>query len=241
MRDDRDAPRTHSASAESLLQILHDDNDHALRQVFGRDSMRIFAAMYSFLVLGLFQSSVSAMLQPLMQEYTIEYLYVSTVFVAGPSGYIIAAQCSDYVHCRWGRRGVAILAPSLACLGALLTALRPPFSLVLMAYTFIALGLGLLDVSWCAWAASLSNAHIASGLLQAAFSVGAATGPFLASSALSSWNRPWSDWYYIMVSLKKEQYSRMKLTRDRSGGCIRSRAMRLTSRVPGRKCIEISQ
>ncbi|KAF2802422.1 MFS general substrate transporter [Mytilinidion resinicola] len=157
--------------------------------------------MYSFIVLGLFQSSVGVMLQPLSQHYSLGDLHVSLIFIVGPLGYVIAAQSSDLIHCTWGQKGIAIFAPTLHILGALVIAAHPPFGIVLVAFAAVALGAGLLDGSWCAWAASGSNANTVSGLLQGSFSVGAAAGPFLAGTILPAWNRPWYDWYYFLVKL----------------------------------------
>jgi fucose permease len=194
-------------SEESLLldDLDCDTHDVARRNHIPRHiSLRIGAAMYSFVILGLFQSSVGVMLQPLSQWYSLGDLYVSFIFVVGPVGYVIAAQFSDTVHRKYGQRGVAIFAPALHISGALVIATHPPFGIVLVAHATVALGLGLLDVSWCAWAASLENANLVSGLLQGAFSVGAAAGPFFASTVLPLYSRPWYDWYYILVSLEMQ-------------------------------------
>jgi len=185
-----------------LLDDLEGDTRNTARckHIPRHISLRIGAAMYSFVILGLFQSSVGVMLQPLSEYYSLSDVYVSFVFVVVPVGYIIAAQFSDMIHRTYGQRGVAIFAPALHISGALVIASHPRFGIVLVAHATVALGLGLLDVSWCAWAASLENANLVSGLLQGAFSVGAAAGPFFASIVLRSYDGPWYDWYCILVS-----------------------------------------
>jgi fucose permease len=193
---------THAPSEESpLLEDANcDDGGDATHHVSPHTASRISASMYSFAVMGIFQSSVGVMLLPLSQYYALTDLHVSLIFVMGPVGYVIAAQFSDRVHCMWGQRGIAVLAPTLHILGALGIAAHPPFGVVLVALAAMALGIGLLDGSWCAWAASAKRANAVSGLLQGSFSVGAAAGPFLAGTVLPAWNKQWYDWYYFLVS-----------------------------------------
>lgn len=186
---------------ESLLREDSDCGTHdAAHRVASHTALRIGAAMYSFAILGLLQSSVGVNLQSLSQHYSLGDLHVSLIFIVGPVGYVIAAQSSYYVHYRWGQRGIAIIAPALHIIGALAIAAHPPFSIVLVAFAAVALGMGLLDGSWCAWAASVSNSNTVSGMLQGSFSVGAAVGPFIAGTVLPAWNKPWYDWYYVLVA-----------------------------------------
>ncbi|KAF2492467.1 MFS general substrate transporter [Lophium mytilinum] len=188
-------PSEESSLLENSDCATHDAAHHVSPHI----AWRVGAAMYSFIVLGLFQSSIGVMLQPLSQHYSLGDLHVSFIFIVGPLGYVIAAQSSDFVHCKWGQRGIAILAPLLHILGALGIAVHPPFGIVLVAFAAVAMGAGFLDGSWCAWAASGSMANTVSGMLQAAYSVGAAAGPILAGNLLPAWHKPWYDWYYILV------------------------------------------
>jgi fucose permease len=202
-------PSEGSPLLEDSNRSLHDDAHHSSKHI----GVRVCAAMYSFAVLGLFQSSVGVMLQPLAQHYSLDDIHVSLIFLVGPVGYIIAAQFSDFIHCTWGQRGIAFLGPMLHMLGALVIAAHPPFGIVLVAFAAIALGTGFLDGSWCAWAAGVRNANTVSGLLQGSFSIGAAAGPFLAGTLLPAWERPWYYWCYILVSPKEADHSRTELTK----------------------------
>lgn len=175
-------------SEESLLLQPSDYGTHdAAEPASSHIALRSGAAMYFFVVLGLFQSSIGAMLQPLSQHYSLNDVQVSLIFIVGPMAYIIAAQSSNIVHYTWGQRGVALIAPALHILGALVIAVHPPFGIVLVAFAAITLGTGLMDGSWCAWAASLSNENTISGMLQGSNSIGAAAGPFLAGTV---WSKP---------------------------------------------------
>lgn len=163
---------------------------------------KIVAAMYSFVVVGLLTSSIGVILPHISHHYDISDLHVSFIFLVGPIGYIIAAQSNHFIHSRFGQRGVAILGPIFHLLSTLTIAVRPPFPVVLVAFAIVAAGTGLLDGSWCAWAASMSSANTVSGLLHGSFSIGAAIGPFLASTMISDKSRQWNAWYFVLVSFR---------------------------------------
>jgi len=88
----------------------------------------------------------------------------------------------------------------LHILGAVALALHPPFWVVLMAFGGVAMGIGLLDGSWCSWSAGQKNANAVSGMMHGGFSVGAAAGPFFAGKVLQNWKQEWWVWYYFLVS-----------------------------------------
>lgn len=204
---------------------------HVAYQVTPHSAVRLGAAMYSFAVLGLFQSSIGVMLPSLSQQYSLGDLHVSLVFIVGAVGYVAAAHSSNLVHCTWGQRGIALLAPTLHILGALAIAAHPPFGLVLIGYAAVALGTGLLDGSWCAWAASTPNANTASGMLQGSFSVGAAVGPFLAGTVMPVWTKLWYHWYFVLVSPGREDHGRTQLMQTPLGRGLCGRTWCLVHRL----------
>jgi fucose permease len=162
--------------------------------------LRIGAAMFSFVVLGLIQSTIGVMLPQISKHYHLSDLHVSLVFIAGPVGYVLAAQFNSALHSAFGQRGVAVLGPILHVVAVLVLGMHPSFPLILLGFALAAMGIGLLDGSWCAWAGSMANANTVSGLLHGSFSVGAAAGPFIAGSMMSKGDRMWYEWYYVLVS-----------------------------------------
>ncbi|KAI4675287.1 uncharacterized protein J4E84_010179 [Alternaria hordeiaustralica] len=160
--------------------------------------LKIAAAMYSFVTLGLFNSSIGAVLPLLSRHYNLTDLQVSSIFLVSPIGYVIAAQCSDTVHYRFGQRGIAVAGPLLQILATATAATHPSFGLLLLAFTFQGLGTGLLDGSWCAWAGSMEKANTVSGLLHGSYSVGGALGPFVVT-VLTTRGFMWWTWYSILA------------------------------------------
>jgi fucose permease len=161
--------------------------------------IKIGSAMFSFIILGLFTSSIGVMLPPLSTYYNLSDVHVSLIFLFVPFGYIIGASSNSLVHHHFGQRGIAVLGPALHMISAVALGLHPPFSILLAFFSVNALGSGMLDGSWCAFAAGMKNAGFVSGLLHGSFSVGAALGPFCAG-ALMEKGMNWWVWYYALVS-----------------------------------------
>jgi fucose permease len=206
----------HDGSATAVTMSLHvgygndDSNAHdetqALLSAPGGSSeessaLRIATAMYSFAVLGLCLSTIGVMLPHIEDEYGLSDSIATATFVAGPAGYLIAAQCNSLIHARLGQRGIALLGPLAHVIFAAGAALRPPYAVFLLFQAVGFFGTGLLDGSWCAWAGAMDKANTVSGLLHGSFSVGAAAGPLMAGAMLSAGGRPWFEWYYVLVRL----------------------------------------
>lgn len=179
-----------------------------------RLTFKIAAAMYSFSTLGLFNSSIGAVLPLLSHHYHLTDLHVSLIFLAGPIGYVVAAQCSDAVHYRFGQRGIAFIGPIFLTVAITLIAVHPAFGLVLVAFGIQGLGTGLLDGSWCAWAGSMEKANTISGLLHGSYSAGGAAGPFLVAVIISN-HRSWYFWYYCLVSFEASLQKSTSLSASR--------------------------
>ncbi|KAH9865347.1 hypothetical protein J1614_008930 [Plenodomus biglobosus] len=163
-----------------------------------RLACQIAGTMFSFCTIGLFNSSMGAVLPLLSSHYHLTDLRVSLIFLAGPVGYVIAAQCSDTIHARYGQRGIAVFGPIFQFISTATVALHPSFGMVLVGFAFQGVGAGLLDGSWCAWAGSMKKANTISGMLHGSYSIGGAAGPFIVT-AISTRGRPWYLWYYILA------------------------------------------
>lgn len=164
------------------------------------ESLRIAATMFSFVVLGLFVASTGVMLPPLTKHYSLTDIQVSTLFLVVPVGYILAASANSVIHYRFGQRGVAVLGPVLHGVSAVVVALHlEQFGVIVAGWAITSMGVGLIDGSWCAFAAGMGDkANKVSGLLHGSFSVGAAAGPFVISSLMAV-GVDWWVWYWIMV------------------------------------------
>jgi fucose permease len=157
--------------------------------------------MFSFVILGLFTSSIGVMLPPLSTHYELNDVSVSFIFLAVPFGYIIGSSLNPLVHRQFGQRGIAVFGPALHITSAVALGLHPKFGVLLVAFALNAMGSGTLDGSWCAYAASMENPGFVSGLLHGSFSVGAAVGPFFAGGLMEK-GMNWWVWYYGLVGFR---------------------------------------
>ena len=204
---------THQTPADTACEVTNNGRNHDSETATSshgldrkessgplpKDISRIAGASYSFLVMGLINSSVGVMIPQLQRFYGLNDIQVSFLFLIMPLGYLLAAFANHNVHMRFGQRGIAILAPFCQLTSVCLIYAHPPFILVLISSAIGAVGTGLLDGSWCAWAAGMKNANTISGVLHGSYSFGASLGPFLASTMLSKIHRPWYDWYFFLV------------------------------------------
>lgn len=162
---------------------------------------KVPAAMFSFIVLGLFVATTGVIIPHLEAHYHLSDLGVSFVFLVWPVGYLAAAYLNGLIHLKLGQRGIAAIGPICHVICTAVVALHPPFPIFVIAMAVGAVGSGLLDGSLCAWAGGLQMANTVQGLLHGPFSIGAAAAPFLMSTMFSAGHMPWYAWYYVLVSV----------------------------------------
>ncbi|KAL2202159.1 MFS general substrate transporter [Sarocladium strictum] len=155
--------------------------------------------MLSFLVVGMSGASLGVMIPYMEQDYRLSDVQVSAIFLMGPAGYCIAAYSTHTLHTWLGRRGISIIGSICLTCFALTGAARPSFHVFMLATALGSFGNGLIDGSFCAWAANMKNANTTSGMLHGSWSVGSALGPFLSASMISLEHTPWYSWYYVLA------------------------------------------
>ncbi|KZL72405.1 MFS transporter [Colletotrichum tofieldiae] len=201
---------SNSMETERLLGLgaaeeNHDDSSNRIPgssrpdgQKQGQITFKMAAAAWSFVVLGLFVSTIGVTIPHLQESYQLTDIHVSAIFLVGPIGYCLASSLSNHIHLRFGQRGIAILGPACHVFYAIIGALRPPFPVFLLGAGIGSFGIGLLDGSWCAWVAGLKNANTLSGILHGSFSLGAAICPYIAGRLFSTNNGLWHQWFYVL-------------------------------------------
>ncbi|KAL0935587.1 major facilitator superfamily transporter [Colletotrichum truncatum] len=200
-----------SPEAEPLLDQaargdeIHHDSSMVSDATLGADehkdetiALRIAAAAWSFVVVGLFTSTTGVVIPHLEEHYKLTDIQVSAIFLVMPIGYIIASWRNDFIHNKFGQRGIATIGPLCHLVYAATASFRPPFPVFLLAAAIGAFGIGLIDGSWCAWVAALRQANTLSGLLHGSFSTGAAICPYLVGIMLSESGSLWYRWFYVL-------------------------------------------
>ncbi|CAH0058295.1 unnamed protein product [Clonostachys solani] len=135
----------------------------------------------------------------LEEYYQLSDKAISIIFLCPPVGFFLAAYFSRSLHLKCGRRVAVIIAPVCQLTYALTASQAPPFPVLLA--SLVAVGFfGLMDGSLYAWVGGMKPAKTVIGLLHGAFSIGAASGPFLANTITSAAHRPWYNWYYVLTA-----------------------------------------
>ncbi|KAK1959774.1 major facilitator superfamily transporter [Colletotrichum sublineola] len=178
----------------SLIPALNGIYEHHHDQL----ALKVAATAWSFIVLGLFVSTIGVIIPHLQQDYQLTDIHVSSIFLVGPVGYCSASSLSNRIHLRFGQRGIAIIGPACHFFYAVTGALHPPFPVFLFSVGIGSFGMGLVDGSWCAWVAGLQSANTLSGILHGSFSVGAAICPYVAGILLTKNNGLWYQWFNIL-------------------------------------------
>ncbi|KAJ2968597.1 hypothetical protein NQ176_g9104 [Zarea fungicola] len=99
---------------------------------------RLGACFWCFLVMGANDAAYGPLLQSLIKYYDLTYVVVSLVFLSPFAGYVGSALLNNYLHLKYGQRGVAILGSSCHIAAYIIIALHPPF--VALVFAFILAG-----------------------------------------------------------------------------------------------------
>jgi fucose permease len=125
---------------------------------------------------------------------------VSLVFLSPLVGYIASALLNNWIHLKFGQRGVAVLGPICHLIAYIVTVLHPPYPVIIVFYILAGFGNGLLDAAWNAWIGSMVDANQVLGFLHGFYGLGAVISPLIATTMITRGNLPWYTYYYVMVS-----------------------------------------
>lgn len=109
------------------------------------NAWRFVVTNYSFIVMGMNDACVGALIPYIESYYGISYTLVSLLFLSSFVGYFVAALTNNIVHHHLGQRGVAILAPLGRLIGYIPLCLHPPFAALPPIMLFPGFGNGIED------------------------------------------------------------------------------------------------
>ncbi|KAI4207142.1 MAG: hypothetical protein LQ346_000720 [Caloplaca aetnensis] len=165
------------------------------------NTYRLAAIFFSFLNFGMNDGSYGALVPYIEMDYQLSYIVTSLVFLSPFAGYTVAALFSDRLHLFFGRRGIAIFAPSCKCIGYVVIATHPPYPAVVAILAIVGLGNGLTDAAWNAWIGQLAHTNQLLGLLHGLYGLGATIAPLIATSMITKANLGWWTFFYMMSAL----------------------------------------
>ncbi|CRK22568.1 hypothetical protein BN1708_013447, partial [Verticillium longisporum] len=129
-------------------------------------------AFLSFIIAGLNDAAVGALIPYLEQYYDLNYTIVSLVFLTPFAGYSVAAFTNARIHMKYGQRGVAVMAPLCHIITYAVVATHPPFPVIVVIYAISGFGNGLTDACYCAWVGDMDKANQVQGFMHACYSLG---------------------------------------------------------------------
>lgn len=183
------------SDADDVVSGTHETWKNPKSNIF-----RIVAAYYGFLIFGMSDSSIGALLPTLEKHYNLSYIVVSTAFLSPFCGYFIAALLSDYIHRRLGRWGVCVLGTSLQLVCYVIASTGPPFPVYVIAYAIAGLGNGMLEAGWNSWLGTLSHANQIMGLLHGFYGAGGIICPAVFTAMLENGSK-WNYCYFVLIGM----------------------------------------
>ena len=123
------------------------------------------------------------------------------IFLAPFVGYALAAFTCDKVHLLVGQRGVALVGAVCRLVAYIIIALHPPYPVIIVFYSFVGYGIGLLDAAWNAWVGDLASANQLLGLLHGFYGLGATISPLMVAAMVTKAGLQWYTFYYLMASV----------------------------------------
>jgi fucose permease len=135
------------------------------------------------------------------EYYNLTYVVVSLIFLSPLVGYAAAAFLNNWIHIRFGQRGVALIGPSCHVAAYLAIALHPPYGVLVAVFILAGFGNGLEDAAWNAWIGNMAHSNEILGFLHGFYGLGAVLSPLAATSLITEAGWPWYAFYYIMVGL----------------------------------------
>ncbi|KAL2116928.1 hypothetical protein VTJ04DRAFT_9096 [Mycothermus thermophilus] len=163
--------------------------------------LRFIGTLYTFILMGMTDAAIGALLPYIESFYSLSYTVVSLVFLSPFVGYVLAALLNNRIHHRFGQRGVAILAPLCRLAGMIPLIFHPPYPSLPVVLVFLGFGNGIEDSAWNAWIGNMHRANELMGFLHGCYGLGATIGPLVATAMVTKGQLEWYTFYYVMIGL----------------------------------------
>lgn len=161
---------------------------------------KLISACFSFLVAGVNDGSVGALIPYIIRDYKVNTAIVSGIYGATFAGWLVAAVTNTHL-CQYLKLGSMLsLGAAIQILGHVLRVWRPPFGLFVVTFFLTALGQAFNDTHANTYVAGTKGAHRWLALIHASYMAGCLVGPFVATAIASSTPR-WYLFYAFLVGI----------------------------------------
>ncbi len=161
---------------------------------------KVSLAFFAFILIGANDGALGVLLPSLLTYYHIDKATAGLLFIAGTTGYFIAAFNNGLLVERLGNRNFLMLGTTFLLLSLGSLSLIPPFVITLIAFLFSGLGVAILDAGLNSYIASLPRNTSLLNYLHAFYGIGALLGPIIAASMLAS-KFSWNNVYLVSSTM----------------------------------------
>ncbi|KAK6903976.1 hypothetical protein I203_107487 [Kwoniella mangroviensis CBS 8507] len=175
-----------------------------LREEKPLPSKRMMGVMLAVLFLVMFlagwnDASQGPLLPSLQTYYSVNYLVISTIWLANFAGFMTSGITNVFISDAFGFGIAAPFGAALQGLAYILICWGSPFPLFVIAYIFNGFGLGLQDAQVNSLVTRLENSSTKMFLMHAMYGFGATVSPFVSTAFVQ--HIPNHVYYYFAVSL----------------------------------------
>lgn len=164
--------------------------------------IQILTSFFVFILFGLGEQAVGALIPKLQEHYEINDAEVSLIFLCSVIGYVLMAVLSEFTHKILGIKGVAIMGCVALTTGYLITSFKPPYPILLLCYIGNGIGCGSLDAALNGWMGNLADSNQLLGIMHGCYGIGCMITPPLITTLLERKKNPWTwNQYYIVLSV----------------------------------------
>ncbi|KAI5286827.1 hypothetical protein KEM54_006477 [Ascosphaera aggregata] len=204
-------------SEEDSTPLVNRKKRHAWNETPIRIA-QVAGTLYSFIIMGMNDASLGALIPWLELFYNISYATISFAFLAPVIGYITSALLNDTLHVHFGHRGVAFFSSGGRFIAYAILCFHPSFTVVVLALVVAGAGNGLSDGAWNAWVGGMDDANEVLGVLHGFYGLGGMLSPALATSLVTKLNWQWYQFYYILAALAFSEATFLTLAFWKSNG-----------------------
>ncbi|NEO12363.1 MULTISPECIES: MFS transporter [unclassified Moorena] len=165
-----------------------------------KSRLKISLLLLGFLLIGLYESSISVLILNLQIYYQVDKATVAFLLLGGTLGHFIAALTIGFIENWLGRLSLLLIGINSFVIATLACSLCPPFKIFILLPILIGFGLAIIETWFNAYLVMQPNSKIWLNYLHALWGVGALLGPIIAASIIAS-NQGWYNIYRLWALL----------------------------------------
>jgi cyanate permease len=181
---------------------------------------RLIFAFLTFLVAGMNDAAIGALIPSIQDDYGLSYATVSLILLAPMTGYTASSLLNNTMHMHYGQRGIGFVAGLCHIITYVVISQHPPFPVVVVINTLSGFGNGLTDACYNAWVGSMANANAVQGIMHSTYSAGGVIAPLIVTGLVIDAQNGWWYFYYPMIAIGVLEWVGLTLTFWKQTGAV---------------------